>query len=176
MGSKINYTTRIVGHIKILFYVQSHKFIRKRYISSNLIKYLGENLLGFNDLCTVNALRATNILFSIGLYFILGSFFKKNKLYALTLAWFPVGHFYSFMYYTDSGSTFFVLLSYLLLKKKRYHLSGIVNTVVCSFIYLYSYKCIDRYSVPYFPSDKYHLGLFIPDVNHHQHSLTQGLS
>ncbi|CAO3693578.1 unnamed protein product [Rhizopus stolonifer] len=102
------------------------------YIISNIFEYLAKSI-GFHYLCTVNALRATNILFSIGLYFIFCSFFKRNKLYALVLAWFPVGHFYNFLYYTDSGSTFFVLLSYLLLTKKRYHLSGIVGLISLTF-------------------------------------------
>ncbi|KAI9283175.1 alpha-2-glucosyltransferase Alg10, partial [Sporodiniella umbellata] len=102
------------------------------YIVSNIIEFLGRGV-GFSDLCTLNALRTTNILFSIGLYFVLCGFFRNNKLYALTLASFPVGYFYNFLYYTDSGSTFFVLLSYLLLVKKRYHLSGFIGFISLTF-------------------------------------------
>lgn len=94
------------------------------------------------DLCTVNALRFTNILFSIGLYFILVSLISilsrtkstwKTQLYALSLAWFPVGFFYNFVYYTDPGSTFFVMLSYLLVKKKRYVFSGLTGMISMTF-------------------------------------------
>ncbi|ORE11098.1 hypothetical protein BCV72DRAFT_198260 [Rhizopus microsporus var. microsporus] len=103
------------------------------YITSNVLIYLSKSLFELNDLCTVHALRVTNALFSIGLYLVLAAFFKRNRLYALTLAWLPVSHFYSFVYYTDSGSTFFVLLSYLLLKKKKYHLSGIAGMISLTF-------------------------------------------
>ncbi|KAG2201912.1 hypothetical protein INT46_001571 [Mucor plumbeus] len=111
------------------------------YIISNVIALIGKV---FNyDLCTVNTLRFTNILFSIGLYLTLVSMVTtlypatkndwKTKLYALTLSWFPVGFFYNFLYYTDPGSTFFVLLSYLLVKKKRYTLSGLVGMASLTF-------------------------------------------
>lgn len=107
---------------------------------SNGILFLGS--LFHVDLCTVNALRATNILFSIGLYFVLVSLIStlsftnrplQTNLYALSLAWFPVGFFFNFVYYTDPGSTFFVLSSYLLVKKKRYFLAGLVGLVSLTF-------------------------------------------
>ncbi|KAI9360128.1 alpha-2-glucosyltransferase Alg10 [Pilaira anomala] len=110
------------------------------YLTSNLIAYVA-SLFQF-DLCTVNALRFTNILFSIGLYFVLVSLISilsatpksfRLNLYALTLSWFPVGFFYNFLYYTDPGSTFFVLLSYLLVKKKSYFLSGIIGLISLTF-------------------------------------------
>lgn len=95
------------------------------------------------DLCTVNTLRFTNIVFSIGLYFTLISLVTtlypatkgnwKTHMYALTLAWFPVGFFYNFLYYTDPGSTFLVLQSYLLVKKKRYTLAGLAGMASLTF-------------------------------------------
>ncbi|KAG2234541.1 hypothetical protein INT48_007354 [Thamnidium elegans] len=106
------------------------------YVTSNIIAYVAR-LFQF-DLCTVNALRFTNILFSIGLYFVLVSLIStvsckpksiKLNLYALTLCWFPVGFFYNFVYYTDPGSTFFVMFCYLLVKKKRYFSSGIIGLI-----------------------------------------------
>lgn len=109
-------------------------------MTSNLIAYIA-SLFQF-DLCTVNALRFTNILFSIGLYFVLVSLIStlsatpksfRLNLYALTLSWFPVGFFYNFLYYTDPGSTFFVLFSYLLVKKKSYFLSGIIGLISLTF-------------------------------------------
>lgn len=100
------------------------------------------DMLGY-DLCTVNTLRFTNIMFSIGLYFTLVSLVNtlypatkhdwRAKMYALTLAWFPVGFFYNFLYYTDPGSTWLVLQSYLLVKKKRYSLAGLVGMISLTF-------------------------------------------
>lgn len=126
----------IIYIINLLIYIW-----RFRYIISNTIALIGKI---FNyDLCTVNALRFTNILFSIGLYLTLVSMSTtlypvarndwKTKLYALTLSWFPVGFFYNFLYYTDPGSTFLVLFSYLLVKKKRYSLSGLVGMISLTF-------------------------------------------
>ena len=94
------------------------------------------------DLCTINALRFTNILFSVGLFFVLSSLIStlspkanpwKSQLYALSLAWFPINFFFNFVYYTDPGSTFFVLLSYLLVKQKRYLTAGMVGMVSLTF-------------------------------------------
>lgn len=111
-----------------------------RYWTSNLIVYIAR--LFHYDLCTVNTLRFTNILFSIGLYFVLLSLILtlsnkrnnwKTQLYALTLCWFPINYFFNFLYYTDPGSTFFVMLSYLLVKKKQYNLAGIIGIVSLTF-------------------------------------------
>ncbi|KAL7321349.1 glucosyltransferase [Mucor circinelloides] len=111
------------------------------YLVSNGIAWMG-NMLGY-DLCTVNTLRFTNIMFSTGLYFTLVSLVNtlypatkhdwRAKMYALTLAWFPVGFFYNFLYYTDPGSTWLVLQSYLLVKKKRYSLAGLVGMISLTF-------------------------------------------
>ncbi|CAO3626088.1 unnamed protein product [Mucor hiemalis] len=110
------------------------------YWTSNLIVYIAR--LFHYDLCTVNTLRFTNILFSIGLYFVLLSLILtlsnkrnnwKTQLYALTLCWFPINYFFNFLYYTDPGSTFFVMLSYLLVKKKQYNLAGIIGIVSLTF-------------------------------------------
>lgn len=105
-----------------------------------MIAYVG-NLFHY-DLCTVNTLRFTNIVFSIGLYFVLVSLVQtlsptsntwKSKLYALSLTWFPINFFFNFVYYTDPGSTLFVMLSYLLVKKKQYGLSGLVGMISLTF-------------------------------------------
>ncbi|OBZ89060.1 Dol-P-Glc:Glc(2)Man(9)GlcNAc(2)-PP-Dol alpha-1,2-glucosyltransferase [Choanephora cucurbitarum] len=109
------------------------------YVISNIIAYLGQIL--HLDLCTVTALRFTNLLFSVGLYYVLVQLVslktnkndKQTQLYALALAWFPVHFFYNFVYYTDPGSTFFVLLSYLLVKKRCYRLAGIMGLVSLTF-------------------------------------------
>ncbi|RUS21152.1 alpha-2-glucosyltransferase Alg10 [Endogone sp. FLAS-F59071] len=52
---------------------------------------------------------------------------------AFALSLFPVGYFYNFLYYTDSGSTFFVLWAYLLAREGRYAYSGMVSAVSVTF-------------------------------------------
>jgi alpha-1,2-glucosyltransferase len=88
------------------------------------------------DLCTTAMLRATNIAFATGILVVVSRLLKllhpgtdstRLILYALALGCFPVSMFYTFLYYTDSGSTFFVLLSYLLSKQRRYIMSGLVR-------------------------------------------------
>lgn len=88
------------------------------------------------DMCTTAILRATNIAFATGILVVVGKLLHvlhpgtdktAINLYALALACFPVSMFYTFVYYTDSGSTFFVLLSYLLSKQRKYMLSGLVR-------------------------------------------------
>ncbi|KAK4521522.1 uncharacterized protein ATC70_012138 [Mucor velutinosus] len=111
------------------------------YLASNGMAWIG-GMFGY-DFCTVNTLRFTNILFSIGLYFTLISLVItlhpaikhdwRTHMYALTLTWFPVGFFYNFLYYTDPGSTWLVLQSYLLAKKKRYRLAGIISMASLTF-------------------------------------------
>ncbi|CAG8840605.1 21842_t:CDS:2, partial [Racocetra persica] len=55
---------------------------------------------------------------------------KKTRAFsAFVLSSFPVGWFYNFLYYTDSGSTFFVLLAYLLALKRQFWLSAMVSGV-----------------------------------------------
>ncbi|GBB95704.1 hypothetical protein RclHR1_00260009 [Rhizophagus clarus] len=107
------------------------------YIISNLIlKPL--SFLPIRHLCSTNFLRATNVLFGIGLYLILWKLTIKLhssqdrdllSFNTFTLSIFPVGWFYNFLYYTDSGSTFFVLWSYLLSIEERYWLSGLVGGI-----------------------------------------------
>lgn len=90
----------------------------------------------------MNALRFTNILFAIGLYQVLQSLIAalspqstplKSQLYALALSWFPINFFFNFTYYTDPGSAFFVLWSYLLVKKQKYGLAGITGLISLTF-------------------------------------------
>ncbi|CAG8704114.1 534_t:CDS:2, partial [Funneliformis caledonium] len=109
------------------------------YITSNLIiKPLSFIFFNYINLCSTNFLRATNILFGIGLYKILRKLminfhpFQDRNLIsfnALTLSLFPVGWFFNFLYYTDSGSTFFVLWSYLLSIEKKYWMSALVGGI-----------------------------------------------
>ncbi|XP_036433242.1 dol-P-Glc:Glc(2)Man(9)GlcNAc(2)-PP-Dol alpha-1,2-glucosyltransferase [Colossoma macropomum] len=77
-------------------------------------------------LCSTAMLRFINLLFNCGnlyiLYLIICRLHLKDKsrtagrrvLSALTLSTFPVLYFFTFLYYTDAGSTFFTLFTYLM--------------------------------------------------------------
>jgi len=54
-------------------------------------------------------------------------------LMALALATFPVLYFFTFLYYTDSGSTFFILCSYLLSLQQHHCMSAAVGAVAVVF-------------------------------------------
>uniref|UniRef100_A0A3B1INH8 Dol-P-Glc:Glc(2)Man(9)GlcNAc(2)-PP-Dol alpha-1,2-glucosyltransferase n=1 Tax=Astyanax mexicanus TaxID=7994 RepID=A0A3B1INH8_ASTMX len=76
--------------------------------------------------CSTAMLRFINLLFNCGnlyiLYLIICRLHFKDKsrlaarrvLSALTLSTFPVLYFFTFLYYTDAGSTFFTLFAYLM--------------------------------------------------------------
>ena len=49
------------------------------------------------------------------------------------MATFPVLYFFTFLYYTDAGSTFFILYSYLLSLRQQHCLSAAVGTVAVIF-------------------------------------------
>ncbi|XP_028909173.1 dol-P-Glc:Glc(2)Man(9)GlcNAc(2)-PP-Dol alpha-1,2-glucosyltransferase-like [Ornithorhynchus anatinus] len=76
--------------------------------------------------CSIGMLRFVNLLFSVGnfylLYLLLCKIQHRNKavtgvqriLSALTLAVFPTLYFFTFLYYTETGSVFFTLFAYLM--------------------------------------------------------------
>ncbi|XP_030643074.1 dol-P-Glc:Glc(2)Man(9)GlcNAc(2)-PP-Dol alpha-1,2-glucosyltransferase [Chanos chanos] len=76
--------------------------------------------------CSTAMLRFVNLLFNCGnlylLYLITCKVHQKDKsrmaaqrlLSALSLSIFPVLYFFTFLYYTDAGSTFFTLFTYLM--------------------------------------------------------------
>ncbi|KAI9490244.1 alpha-2-glucosyltransferase Alg10 [Zychaea mexicana] len=91
---------------------------------------------------TTVSLRAINIVFAICLYPVIRRLVAlhhphtsrwSQHVFTLALTWFPVGFFYNFVYYTDPGSTLFVLLSWLLAKQKRYTLAGLSGLVSLTF-------------------------------------------
>ncbi|XP_053572575.1 dol-P-Glc:Glc(2)Man(9)GlcNAc(2)-PP-Dol alpha-1,2-glucosyltransferase [Bombina bombina] len=84
-------------------------------------------LFGWSDsvVCSPGMLRFINLLFSLGnlyiLYLLICRLHNKNKvssskriLSTLTLYLFPTLYFFTFLYYSDTGSTFFVLFTYLM--------------------------------------------------------------
>ncbi|XP_071389951.1 dol-P-Glc:Glc(2)Man(9)GlcNAc(2)-PP-Dol alpha-1,2-glucosyltransferase isoform X2 [Centroberyx affinis] len=76
--------------------------------------------------CSTAMLRFVNLLFNCGnlylLYLIICKLHLREKtrtasrrvLSALSLSTFPVLYFFNFLYYTDAGSTFFILFTYLM--------------------------------------------------------------
>eukprot|EP00731_Ephydatia_muelleri_P006212 Em0003g460a len=90
-------------------------------------------------LCSVSLLRAQNVLISVAifplLYFLLLRIHGSTSTTtwaavhsALNMALFPVSFFFSFLYYTDIGSTFLVLLGYALGLSGHTLLSAVVLT------------------------------------------------
>ncbi|XP_018408014.1 PREDICTED: dol-P-Glc:Glc(2)Man(9)GlcNAc(2)-PP-Dol alpha-1,2-glucosyltransferase isoform X1 [Nanorana parkeri] len=76
-----------------------------------------------NVICSSGMLRFINLLFSLGnlymFYLILNKLHTrvsvvKRILFIFTLYVFPTLFFFTFLYYTDAGSTFFVLFTYLM--------------------------------------------------------------
>lgn len=80
--------------------------------------------------CSVVTLRAINAIFGLGSFFLIRSILKRQynpvNWQAFNIAMFPVSFFFHFLYYTDSGSTFFVLLAYRLALAKHFKASAIV--------------------------------------------------
>lgn len=79
------------------------------------------------------------VLSSIYIFFIKqihSSYSNKIKCWmALNLCFFPVLYFYSFFYYTDIVSTFFILLTYHLYNVNASHsagLTGKINVIYCN--------------------------------------------
>ncbi|XP_046870613.1 dol-P-Glc:Glc(2)Man(9)GlcNAc(2)-PP-Dol alpha-1,2-glucosyltransferase [Hypomesus transpacificus] len=76
--------------------------------------------------CSTAMLRFVNLLFNCGnlylLYLLTCKLHFRDKLHgaprrvlsALSLSTFPVLYFFNFLYYTDGGSTFFILFAYLM--------------------------------------------------------------
>ncbi|XP_076008264.1 dol-P-Glc:Glc(2)Man(9)GlcNAc(2)-PP-Dol alpha-1,2-glucosyltransferase [Genypterus blacodes] len=76
--------------------------------------------------CSTAMLRFINLLFNCGnlylLYLLISKLHLREKtrsasrrvLMAFSLSTFPVLYFFNFLYYTDAGSTFFVLFTYLM--------------------------------------------------------------
>lgn len=51
----------------------------------------------------------------------------SSTLKAIRLSLFPLLYFFVFLYYTDVGSTMFILASYYFAQQKRFTLSALVN-------------------------------------------------
>ncbi|XP_039263673.2 dol-P-Glc:Glc(2)Man(9)GlcNAc(2)-PP-Dol alpha-1,2-glucosyltransferase-like isoform X1 [Styela clava] len=98
--------------------------------------------------CTVLTLRAVNVIFNainmLLIYYIMKEIsstkqtnyegnnapqkeYAMMKIQALTISMFPVNYFFSFLYYTDPGSTLFVLAAYLANLKSMHKTSAFLG-------------------------------------------------
>ena len=80
---------------------------------------------------TVQQARLINVLFNLATFLLLR--LQINRYEAFSLALFPVSFFCSNLYYTDSGSTFFVLLMLRLGSMKRYYSSALAGMMAILF-------------------------------------------
>ncbi|XP_072530326.1 dol-P-Glc:Glc(2)Man(9)GlcNAc(2)-PP-Dol alpha-1,2-glucosyltransferase [Salminus brasiliensis] len=95
--------------------------------------------------CSTAMLRFVNLLFNCGnlyvLYLIICRLHFKDKsrlasrrvLSALTLSTFPVLYFFTFLYYTDAGSTFFTLFAYLMCLYGSHKASALLG--ICAILF-----------------------------------------
>ncbi|XP_060926636.1 dol-P-Glc:Glc(2)Man(9)GlcNAc(2)-PP-Dol alpha-1,2-glucosyltransferase [Limanda limanda] len=95
--------------------------------------------------CSTAMLRFVNLLFNCGilylLYLLICKLHLKEKtrttsrriLSALSLSTFPVLYFFNFLYYTDAGSTFFILFTYLMTLYGCHKASALLG--VCSVLF-----------------------------------------
>ncbi|XP_077194338.1 dol-P-Glc:Glc(2)Man(9)GlcNAc(2)-PP-Dol alpha-1,2-glucosyltransferase [Paroedura picta] len=97
-----------------------------------------------NIVCSTGMLRFINLLFSVGNFYLLYLLFcrihhKKvvsgfqRILSTLTLAIFPVLYFFTFLYYTDAGATFFTLFAYLMCLYGNHKTSALLG--FCGFMF-----------------------------------------
>ncbi|XP_048356682.1 dol-P-Glc:Glc(2)Man(9)GlcNAc(2)-PP-Dol alpha-1,2-glucosyltransferase [Sphaerodactylus townsendi] len=94
--------------------------------------------------CSTGMLRFINLLFSVGNCYLLYLLFCRihqrkatsgfqRILSTLTLAIFPVLYFFTFLYYTDPGSTFFTLFAYLMCLYGNHRTSALLG--FCGFMF-----------------------------------------
>ncbi|XP_045164556.1 putative Dol-P-Glc:Glc(2)Man(9)GlcNAc(2)-PP-Dol alpha-1,2-glucosyltransferase [Mercenaria mercenaria] len=97
------------------------------------------------ELCTTYWLRTTNILFTFGNFYLIYAVLRKlhNPVFdpdgikiamtTLALSLLPVLYFFTFLYYTDPGSTFFVLIMYLFCLHGNHFMAAILGTAAIFF-------------------------------------------
>ncbi|KAI9190576.1 alpha-2-glucosyltransferase Alg10 [Polychytrium aggregatum] len=93
-----------------------------------------------DSLCSTSTLRSVNLVFSVVLIPVLKGLLDSihgrhriNTAGAIAIALFPVAFFFNFMYYTDTGSTLFVLLSLLYALRKKTIASAAASLIACTF-------------------------------------------
>eukprot|EP00026_Physarum_polycephalum_P008345 Phypoly_transcript_08427.p1 GENE.Phypoly_transcript_08427~~Phypoly_transcript_08427.p1 ORF type:complete len:445 (+),score=35.78 Phypoly_transcript_08427:160-1494(+) len=95
------------------------------------------HFISSGSLCSPVVLRSLNVLFGLATFIILEKILQHThpnhlgsaRIRALSLCMLPVLFFFNFLYYTDAGSVFFVLLSYDLSLAKRHWFSALAGLV-----------------------------------------------
>lgn len=107
-----------------------HSCTLSRYVLSNIL------LAARRPLCSTFLLRLTNLSYTFMILFTVASLLKlihphitrQEQLHsAAVIICFPILWFFNFLYYTDGGSSAFVLLSWLAAKKRHHLLSALVR-------------------------------------------------
>lgn len=95
--------------------------------------------------CSLYHLRSVNLLFAFGNLYLCNAILNKlnfgqknfgfwhSAFNALTLSQFPLLYFFTFLYYTDAGSTFAILLSYLLALHGSHFLAAVIGAFAILF-------------------------------------------
>jgi len=91
--------------------------------------------------CSVFNLRMVNFLFAMGNFYVIYQLVRQIQGYApsaaaftaFTLCHFPILHFFTFFYYTDTGSVFLVLLMYLLSLQERHVSASLIGYIAIMF-------------------------------------------
>lgn len=113
------------------------------YIAAVII-HLPLKVISTDFFCSVLLLRAVNVVFNTISFFLLYGIIKEIhgekrhrkdsgagdllfKLQAFAVAIFPLNYFFSFLYYTDPGSTMFILSAYLANLKSHHKLSAFLG-------------------------------------------------
>ena len=78
-----------------------------------------------NSNVSITFLRCTNLIYGIAMPFLIKEILNSDWGSAIELSLFPLLFFYHFLYYTDTGSVFWVLLSYLASRKKLYQIAAL---------------------------------------------------
>ncbi|KAF9213903.1 glucosyltransferase [Podila verticillata] len=106
------------------------------YVISNLLLFLQR------PVCSTYFLRLTNLIYPSIIFFTVASLLKQLHPHmtcrdryatAAVAITFPILWFFNFMYYTDGGSTAFVLLSWLAAKRGYHFLSAVGSAVAVTF-------------------------------------------
>ncbi|CAG8536287.1 5560_t:CDS:2 [Paraglomus occultum] len=117
------------------------------YIISNLLVTLLSTVPPSSPsiFCSTQFLRMTSLLFTIMISYLLphllhslhpsvSPYSLRTIMESIVISSFPVLWFYSFLYYTDTGSTFFVLAGYYLERVGKYGPSAMTNIIWACFV------------------------------------------
>ncbi|WAR25924.1 AG10B-like protein [Mya arenaria] len=91
------------------------------------------------EICTTYSLRGVNVLFCFGNFYLIYAILKKLHnpfllaMSTLALGWFPVLYFFTFLYYTDPGAIFMVLLMYLFCLHDSHKMAAIFGVAAILF-------------------------------------------